>query len=197
MKGMLIPTDGRPYAIDIQTDAEGSALASLQRLVGGRIEPFDVLFGREVSLYVNDEGLFACPPNRAIYATKEMEQAGYLSQLDYAHAVREGELYTILHGDIVAVGFDPETGEDRDISDAELAQVEAYFTAVSGPGSGYCAAAAIRGGMADRRIGIGQHIRDEDGKATVKGKAKDSRAASEQLHGEQGGPMGKTRGEER
>lgn len=70
MKGMLIPVDGEPKEIDIEQDNEGSTLDSLQRLVGGNIEPFDVIFGDGISVYVNEEGLFTCPPNRAIYATK-------------------------------------------------------------------------------------------------------------------------------
>lgn len=79
MKGMLIPTNGNPVEIDIEVDETGSTLHDLQRLVGGNIEPFDVIFGEGISLYVNEEGLFTCPPNRAVYATKGMEEAGYLS----------------------------------------------------------------------------------------------------------------------
>lgn len=119
MKGMLIPTNGNPVEIDIKVDEEGSTLHDLQRLVGGNIEPFDVIFGEGISLYVNEEGLFTCPPNRAVYATKGMEEAGYLSMMvsmmDYGSPVKEGELYSILCGDLVAVGFDFETGEKRDI----------------------------------------------------------------------------------
>lgn len=59
---------------------------------------------------MNEEGLFTCPPNRAIFATEEMTKAGYLSQLDYSTVVEMGDFYTVLNGDIVAVGFDPETG---------------------------------------------------------------------------------------
>lgn len=36
---------------------------------------------------MNEEGLFTCPPNRAIFATEEMAKAGYLSQLDYSKVV--------------------------------------------------------------------------------------------------------------
>lgn len=116
MKGMLIPTNGNPVEIDIEVDETGSTLHDLQRLVGGNIEPFDVIFGEGISLYVNEEGLFTCPPNRAVYATKGMEEAGYLSMMDYSSPVKEGELYSILCGDLVAVGFDFETGENRDLS---------------------------------------------------------------------------------
>lgn len=64
MKGMLIPTNGNPVEIDIEVDETGSTLHDLQRLVGGNIESFDVIFGEGTSLYVNEEGLFTCPPNR-------------------------------------------------------------------------------------------------------------------------------------
>lgn len=103
MKGMLIPTNGNPVEIDIEVDETGSTLHDLQRLVGGNIEPFDVIFGEGISLYVNEEGLFTCPPNRAVYATKGMEEAGYLSMMDYSSPVKEGELYSILCGGIEEV----------------------------------------------------------------------------------------------
>lgn len=105
------------------------------------------LSGEEVSLYVNEEGLFTCPPNRAIFATEEMAKAGYLSQLDYSKVVEMGDFYTVLNGDIVAVGFDPETGESRSLTDGETARVEGYFTVISRPGSGAKAVDDIRHGI--------------------------------------------------
>lgn len=49
-----------------------------------------------VDLWVNDEGLFnGSKPNRAIYATKHMEEVGYLDQLTFGHPVKEGELYSL------------------------------------------------------------------------------------------------------
>lgn len=117
-----------PEEIDLALDERGSALGSLQKAVGGCIEPFNILFNGGIDLYINDEGLFTCPPNRAIYATEAMEETGYLSQLDYATPVKEGELYTILHGDIVAVGYDPNTGSSRDLTDDEMREVTEYFT---------------------------------------------------------------------
>lgn len=146
MKAMLIPVDGELTAIDIHPDKTGSSLRDLQKLVGGNIDVFDAIFGEDISVYVNDEGLFTCPPNRAVYATREMAEAGYLSQVDYSRSVREGELYTILFGDLVAVGFDPETGYNRDLTDAEMQAVSRYFTEVSAPGSGLREAIAIRTG---------------------------------------------------
>lgn len=96
---------------------------------------------------MNEEGLFTCPPNRAIFATEEMAKAGYLSHLDYSKVVEMGDFYTVLNGDIVAVGFDPETGESRSLTDGELSRVEGYFTVISEPGSGEKAVDAIRHGM--------------------------------------------------
>lgn len=163
------------FGIDIEVDETGSTLHDLQRLVGGNIEPFDVIFGEGISLYVNEEGLFTCPPNRAVYATKGMEEAGYLSMMDYSSPVKEGELYSILCGDLVAVGFDFETGENRDLSADEMSRVADYFTEVSKPGSGIEEVIAIR--MGQRR----EEARSEDGRVTLKGEAQASRAASEKL----------------
>lgn len=110
IRAMLIPTGEPPREVTLLPDKNGSTLKPLQALVGGNIETFDIAFGEGVSLYVNKEGLFTYPPNRAIFATEEMEKAGYLSQLDYTKPVEMGDFYTVLNGDIVAVGFDPETG---------------------------------------------------------------------------------------
>lgn len=122
MKGVLIPTDGAPRPIDIQKDSDGSALHSLQQLVGGNIEAFPVIFGDDICVYVNEEGLYNCPPNRAVYATQGMEEAGYISQLDYDHAVKEGELYTVLFGDLVAVGYDPRRASEERVTLKEEAE---------------------------------------------------------------------------
>ena len=108
MKGMLIPTNGNPVEIDIKVDEEGSTLHDLQRLVGGNIEPFDVIFGEGISLYVNEEGLFTCPPNRAVYATKGMEAVSY-THLDVYK--RQGTL--VLHHPIIALKEDMKSDSGR------------------------------------------------------------------------------------
>ena len=141
------PTGEPPREVTLLPDKNGSTLKPLQALVGGNIETFDIAFGEGVSLYVNEEGLFTCPPNRAIFATEEMAKAGYLSQLDYSKVVEMGDFYTVLNGDIVAVGFDPETGESRSLTDGETARVEGYFTVISRPGSGAKAVDDIRHGI--------------------------------------------------
>ena len=94
MKGMLIPTNGNPVEIDIEVDETGSTLHDLQRLVGGNIESFDVIFGEGTSLYVNEEGLFTCPPNRAVYATKGMEEAGENRDLSADEMSRVADYFT-------------------------------------------------------------------------------------------------------
>lgn len=144
IRAMLIATGELPREVTLLPDKNGSTLKPLQALVGGNIETFDIAFGEGVSLYVNEEGLFTCPPNRAIFATEEMAKAGYLSQLDYSKVVEMGDFYTVLNGDIVAVGFDPETGESRSLTDGETACVEGYFTVISRPGSGAKAVDDIR-----------------------------------------------------
>ena len=144
MKGLLIPVVGNPTRIEVRVGEDGTTLADLQRHVGGDIEPFDVIFGEGVSLYVNADGIGTEPPNRAVYATKAMQETGYLSQLDFSRVVQEGELYSVLFGPIVALGFDPETGESRDLSPDDASAVIDYFTRVSPAGSGLFEAARIR-----------------------------------------------------
>lgn len=133
---VIIPTGELPKKLTLQADENGFFLKALQSEVGGGIEAFDVLTEDGMCLYVNDEGLFTCPPNRSIYATEEMEEAGYLSQLDYVSPVKVGDFYTILHGNIVAVGTDRETGGDISLTDDQIHRVTDYFTKVSDPESG-------------------------------------------------------------
>lgn len=112
IRAMLIATCEPPREVTLLPDKNGSTLKSLQALVGGNIETFDIAFGEEVSLYV-----------------------------------KMGDFYTVLNGDIVAVGFDPETGERRSLTDGETARVEGYFTIISKPGSGAKAVDDIRHGI--------------------------------------------------
>lgn len=110
IRAMLIATGEPPREVTLLPDKNGSTLRPLQALVGGNIEAFDIAFGETVSLYVNEEGLFTCPPNRAIFATEEMAKAGYLSQLDYSKVVEMGDFYTVLNGDIVPWASTPRPG---------------------------------------------------------------------------------------
>ena len=76
--GLLIPVGSKPFEVWID---KNNSLAELQDLVNGNVEVLRVL-GNGVDLWVNDEGLFnGSQPNRAIYATKHMEEVGYLDKL--------------------------------------------------------------------------------------------------------------------
>lgn len=136
MKALLIPVFGEPREINLQEDENGSVLHALQKAVNGYIESFAPLFEDAPTLWINEEGAYICPANRAVYATASMEKAGYISQIDGCTVVEEGDLYTILFGDIIATGFDPETGASRDISSEEIRRVTDYFTTVSPAGTG-------------------------------------------------------------
>lgn len=103
--GLLIPVGSKPFEVWID---KNNSLAELQDLVNVNVEVLRVL-GNGVDLWVNDEGLFnGSQPNRAIYATKHMEEVGYLDQLTFDHPVKEGELYSLICGDFVAFGVDEE-----------------------------------------------------------------------------------------
>ena len=105
------------------------------------------LFDDAPTVYCNEGGKLAgsgCRPNRAIYATEAMANAGYASPSDPSRAVRPDELYDIVFGDMVCVGFDPETGEDRDITTEECERVIERFGSCESVESGYLAALHIQ-----------------------------------------------------
>lgn len=119
---MVVPVGREPEPRTLESDENGSFLKALQGCVGGLIEPLPWLFDDAPAGYCNEEGALGATfldANRAVYATKAMEDAGFLSQLDFRTPVREGDLYAIVFGDMVFTGFDPETGESRDISPEE------------------------------------------------------------------------------
>lgn len=155
MRALLIGIDD-VEEIDIEQDPRtGSCYDSLRKAVGGLIEPFTPLYGPEVTLYVNDNGIAeGCPPNRAVYANRRMVEAGYLSTIEGPSyrgterygTMREGELYAVLYGPIVAIGFDPETGEDLPLTDVQAEAVKRDFgeNAPMGPYSGLGALEMLR-----------------------------------------------------
>lgn len=96
---------------------------------------------------VNDDGTSEFGPNRAIYATRAMEERGYLSQIDYRHVPAEGELYTILHGQIVALGFEPDSGASVSLTEEQAETVTEYFTETSPAGSGLLENLRLRLGL--------------------------------------------------
>lgn len=124
-----------PYLKKIAPDADGNYTSAFQDEVGGLIEAYEPPFGETPLLWVNEEFLFnGSTPNRAIYANKRMEGIGYLSQFgDNSKPVKAGELYGILCGTFIAVGYDrDEEGNDkpRDITVEEWLDVCAAFAGI-------------------------------------------------------------------
>ena len=76
-----------------------------------------------------------------------MEERGCLSQIDYRHVPAEGELYTILHGQIVALGFDPNSGASVSLTEERAETVTEYFTETSPAGSGLLENLRLRLGL--------------------------------------------------
>lgn len=105
-------------------------LADLQHRVGGYIEPFNLLF-ENVTLYVNEEGMRMCEPNRLIVATQYMADNLRIEPLSPV---------AILYGNIIAVGRDQDTGDDRSLTGQEEKLVRGYFHELAKPGSGVAAA---------------------------------------------------------
>lgn len=146
MKIGYIGVGEEPRIVEIEPDENGSCLHTMQELLGGPIEPMDVLYGMEPSLYVNREGLMnEMQPNRAVYATAEMERDGYLSQFDYSSTVKAGDCYTVLFGPIIAVSYD-EHGDARDITPKEWSRIERDFGGSESIASGMEACVAIKCG---------------------------------------------------
>lgn len=139
LEAMIVPVDEPPRDITLEADEKGSFLAAMQKCVGGPIEPMGWVFDDTLAVYCNEEGKLDAafnPPNRAIYATREMAEAGYASPTDHSRAVQEGEVVDIAFGDMLCVGFDAETGESRDIAPGERARVMERFGSAASIASG-------------------------------------------------------------
>ena len=113
-------------SINLKEEDGQVSLKDLQQRVGGYIEPFSPLF-KNITLYVNEDGMGQCEPNRLITATRHAAELLH---------VEPGTPLTVLYGDIIAIGFDPETGECRSLTDSEAQQVKDYFHTTAKPGSG-------------------------------------------------------------
>lgn len=145
IRAVLMPVASEPELVDLSLDREGSPLDALQGLVGGDVEFFDVLFGENPVLIVNENGIAErLQPNRAVFASREMKETGYLSFNDLSRPVREGELYAVLYGPIVAVSYG-EDGNARDITEDEFEALKREFGGAERY-SGLEAVAAVRNG---------------------------------------------------
>lgn len=119
MKALLIPVGEEPREVEVE------GLADLQELVGGTIDAVGWVFDDSPTLYVNDEGkVNGMLPNRAVYVTEKEDGCQKWDGGTWA----EGEVIDILFGPIVAIGFDPRTGEDRDITPEDAGRVRERFS---------------------------------------------------------------------
>ena len=173
LKVAFIGVGEEPRIVEVEADGNGSHLHGLQDLVGGFIEPFPVLYGDELLLYVNEDGIGrGLAPNRAVYANKRMQEEGYLSQLDYSRVVEEGQFYTVLFGPIVAVSYD-EMGGERDITQAEFDRLRADLGGEDAQERTVAACLAIRRGLTPEP----RQVREEGG-LDLDVEARDARGAS-------------------
>lgn len=115
IRALLIPVD------DVPQPFEYGSLADLQRAIGGYVDAASWVFDDpEMTVYVHDEGKFACAPNRAIRATHDGTRWD-------GSPIHAGDLLDILFGPIVVAGFDPATGEDADLTDGQANAVMERF----------------------------------------------------------------------
>lgn len=145
IQAVLVPVGFDPVAIEID------GARDIMSHVGGTIDeasgylPPDAL-PFNLSMYVNDKGLYSCQPNRAFYATESMEHEGYYSAID-GKPVVSGLPSSLLFGNIVITGFNPETGEDKSLSVGEMMDAMNYFQRDSPRGSGREVALVVQNGL--------------------------------------------------
>ncbi len=145
IQAVLVPVGFDPVAIEID------GARDIMSHVGGTIDeasgylPPDAL-PFNLSMYVNDEGLYSCQPNRAFYATESMEHEGYYSAID-GKPVVSGLPSSLLFGNIVITGYDPESGEVKSLSAGEMMDAMNYFQRESPRGSGREVALIVQNGL--------------------------------------------------
>lgn len=144
-RAVLVPVGFDPVAIEIDggQDIKNQVGGSFDE-ASGNLPPDALPFN--LSMYVNDEGLFTCQPNRAFYATESMEREGYYSAIDGKPAVA-GLPTSVLYGNIVITGFNPATGEDASLTAGEMMDVMNYFQRESPRGSGREVALVVQNGL--------------------------------------------------
>lgn len=145
IKAVLVPVGLDPVVIEIDNTRDiMSHVGGIIDEASGYLPPDALPFN--LSMYVNDEGLYSCQPNRAFYATESMEHEGYYSAID-GKPVVSGLPSSLLFGNIVITGFVPETGEDKSLSAGELMDAMNYFQRDSPRGSGREVALIVQNGL--------------------------------------------------
>ena len=131
-RAVLVPVGFDPVAIeidgakDIMDQVGGGFDEASSNLPRGAL-PFDL------SMYENGNSKFTLPPNRGFFT--------------------DGKVTGLVNGNVVVVGFNPETGEDVSLTDGELMDTMRYFQRESPRDSGAIACLAI---LADRNAELNQ-----------------------------------------
>lgn len=145
IQAVLVPVGFDPVAIEINGAQDiMSHVGGIIDKASGYLPPDALPFN--LSMYVNDEGLYSCQPNRAFYATESMEHEEYYSAID-GKPVVSGLPTSLLFGNIVITGFNPETGEDKSLSAGEMMDAMNYFQRDSPRGSGREVALIVQNGL--------------------------------------------------
>ena len=140
MRGVLVPVGEMPRVVEVNDK---------RSLVDDLVDQCNTIFPENVSIYVSDIFMYnGMRPNRAIFATEQTAKRGYgsIESAPRGEVASEGDLILIVRGPILVVGYDPHTGDDIDLGDAEVNEALSYFSSVSMPGSG--AAASLYMGLA-------------------------------------------------
>ena len=148
IRGLLVPCGAKPRIVEYE-----HSLKNLQRFVEGNIELLPI-FGPDITCWVNEEGLYSCIPNRAVYADAWMEEQDFVSQFDFRHVVKEGEPYTIVFGNMLfeASPTIDDEGDERyhSLSDERIAELSKRF---EDPATGVIELIRVRMGIALEEVG--------------------------------------------
>lgn len=163
-RAVLVPVGSDPVAIGISSGQDimnhvggffNEATGNMPCDRGKGIVPLDV-FPFNVSIYVNGRTISPnrslsvcqpnCRPNRAFYATESMEKEGCCSSID-GKPVVAGLPMSVLYGNIVVNGFNPDRACDRSLTDGEMMDVMNYFQRESPRDSGREVALIVQNGL--------------------------------------------------
>lgn len=163
-RAVLVPVGSDPVAIGIDSGQDimnhvggffNEATGNMPCDRGKGIVPLDV-FPFNVSIYVNGRTISpnrslsvpqpTCQPNRAFYATESMKKEGCRSSVD-GKPVVAGLPMSVLYGNIVVNGFNPDRACDRSLTDGEMMDVMNYFQRESPRGSGREVALIVQNGL--------------------------------------------------
>lgn len=146
-RAVLVPVGSDPVAVDIGSWRDiRNQVGGIFTNASGNLPPDALSYN--LSMYVNDESVSVCQPNRAFYATERMEQEGSHSPID-GKPVVAGLPTSVLYGNIVITGFNPATGEGMPLSDGEMMDVMNYFQRESPRDSGREVALIVQNGLYD------------------------------------------------